>query len=40
MVDELTGYKVLSFYDTNSGMVEPTCAQFDKWRQVIKPVAV
>ena len=38
MVDEMTGCKVWYFHDTKYGMVEWTCAQFDKQRQAKKPV--
>ena len=40
MVDERTGCNVSNFHDTKSGSMKPTCAQFDKWKQVNKPVKV
>ena len=34
MVDEGMRYNISNVYDTKSSMVEPTCAQFEKWRQL------
>ena len=33
MVDESYGYKISIFYGTKNGMVEPICAQFQKYQQ-------
>jgi hypothetical protein len=33
MVDEHTELKISDFFDTKSGMVEPTCAKLYKWNQ-------
>lgn len=38
VVDERTKFKTSAFYDTKSGMIEPTCAQFEKNRYEGKPV--
>jgi hypothetical protein len=32
MVDERTGMKFLDFFETKSGMIEPTCAQWNRWK--------
>jgi hypothetical protein len=32
MVDERTGMKFSDFYATKDGMVEPTCAQWNRWK--------
>ena len=36
MGDKLKGYKVLNFHVTKSDMVEPTCAQFEKYIEASK----
>jgi len=38
IVDERTGLKFSDFYATKNGMVEPTCEQFNRWKQANKPV--
>ena len=38
MVDQRTNYKVSVFYETKSGMMELTSAQFEKFCQAIKSV--
>jgi hypothetical protein len=38
MVDKRTQLKFSNFYPTKNGMVEPTCEQFQKWKQHGKPV--
>jgi hypothetical protein len=38
MVDERTQLKFSDFFKTKSGMVEPTCEQFQKWKQNDKAV--
>jgi hypothetical protein len=38
LVDEATQLKFSDFYDTKSGMVEPTCEKLHKWREAGKPV--
>ena len=40
MVDKLTGMKWSEFYERKSDMVEPTCIQFNKWKQDGKPVGI
>ena len=37
-VDERTQLKYSEFYKSKNGMVEPTCEQFEKWRQAGYPV--
>jgi hypothetical protein len=32
MVDERTGMKFSDFFETKNGMVEPTCVQWNKWK--------
>ena len=39
MVDEKTQLKFSHFYETKNGMIEPTCAQLNKWREAGKPVS-
>lgn len=39
MVDEYSGCTFADFYETKSGMIEPTCAQFQRWEQAGKCVA-
>ena len=38
MVDKRTNLKFLDFFDTKNGMVEPTCAQLNKWKLAGKPI--
>jgi hypothetical protein len=38
MVDEKTQLKFSDFYESKSGMVEPTCEQFQRWKDKGKPV--
>ena len=39
-MDERTGFKSSMFFSTKDGMVEPTCVEFDKWKQEGKPVRI
>jgi hypothetical protein len=32
MVDERTGMKFLDFFKAKNGMIEPTCAQWNRWK--------
>ena len=38
IVEEKTQMKWSQFYRTKNGMVEPTCAMFNRWKQAGKPV--
>lgn len=38
MVDEKTQLKFTDFFQTKSGMIESTCAIFEKWKDDGKPV--
>lgn len=38
MVDECTQMKITDFFPSKSGMVEPTCAKLNKWKQAGMPV--
>ena len=38
-VDEHGGLKFSKFYDTNNGIMEPTCQLFNKWKKQIMPVS-
>ena len=40
MVDERTNIKWLDFYVHKNDMIEPTCEQFNKWKQEGKPVEI
>jgi len=40
IVDERTQMKFSGFFATKNGMVEPTCVQFQKWKDIGKPVKV
>jgi hypothetical protein len=32
MVNERTGMKFSDFYETKDGMIEPTCVQWNRWK--------
>jgi hypothetical protein len=38
MVNEHTQMKFSDFFTTKNAMVEPTCAQFQKWKDSGRPV--
>jgi hypothetical protein len=38
MVDEYSGCHFTDFFDTKNGMIEPTCAKFQQWKQADKTV--
>ena len=40
IVDEKTGYKSSSFYESKDGMVEPTCSKFKNWKDNGKEVKI